>query len=77
MILWINGMELMIVNDSGLYILEFSPPGGGGKSKGLEMGKEMKGEKKRKKGNLGKMQLFTVPNHKTQLVKHNLTLFKP
>ena len=42
---------------SGLYILEFPPPpvGGGKKSKGLEMGKEMKGGKKRKKGNLGKI----------------------
>ena len=32
--------------------------------------------KKRKKENLGKIQLLTVLNHKTQLVKHNLTLFK-
>ena len=54
----------------GLYIL------GGKKSKGLEMGKEIKGGKKRKKGNLG-IKLFAVPNHKTQLVKHNLTLSKP
>ena len=33
---------------AGLYILEFPPPGGG-ESKGLEMGKEIKGGKKRKK----------------------------
>ena len=39
---------------AGLYILEFPPPGGG-ESKGLEMGKEIKGGKKRKKGNLGKI----------------------
>jgi len=29
--------------------LSFSPPGGGGKSKGLEMGREIKKEKKRKR----------------------------
>ena len=46
----------MLVMNPGLYILEFPPPVGGGKeSKGLQMGKEMKGGKKRKKGNLGKI----------------------
>ena len=41
----------------GLYIIEFPPPGGGGGkiSKGLEMGKEIKGGKKRKKDNLRKI----------------------
>ena len=36
---------------AGLYIIEFSPPpvGGGKKSKGLEVGKKIKGGKKRKK----------------------------
>ena len=38
------------------------------------MGKEIKGVKKRKKGNFGKILLLTVQNYKTQLVKHNLTL---
>ena len=41
------------------------------------MGKEIKGVKKRKKGNFGKILLLTVQNYKAQLVKHNLTLFKP
>ena len=56
-----------------------SPPlvGGSRKSKGLEMGKEIKGGKKRKKGNSEKIKLLTVPNHKTLSVKHNLTLVKP
>ena len=32
------------MSNAGLYILEFSPPrGGGGETKGLEMGKEIKG----------------------------------
>ena len=53
----------------GLYIIEFPTLVGGGKSKGLGIGKEIKGGKKRKKGKL------TVPIHKTQLVKHDLTLF--
>ena len=35
--------------DTGLYIIEFE------KSMGLEMGKEIKGGKKTKKGNLGKI----------------------
>ena len=35
----INPLE----SNTGLYILEFPPVGGGGKSKGLEMGKEIKG----------------------------------
>jgi len=50
----------------GLYIIEFSPPrwGGGKKSKGPEMGKEIKEGKKRKKENLGKILLLTVPIHK-------------
>ena len=34
-------------------------------------------KKRKKKGNLGKISLFTVPNHKTRLVKHNSSLFKP
>ena len=41
------------------------------------MREKMQGEKKRKKENLGKIQLLAVPNHKKWLVKHNLTLFKP
>ena len=45
--------------------LSFLPSGGGGgKSKGLVMGKEIKGGKKEKKENLGKIKLFTVLNHK-------------
>ena len=37
-----------------------SLPPVGGKSKGLEMGKEIKGGKKRKKEDLGKLKLLTV-----------------
>ena len=47
---------------------------GEGKSTGLEIGIEIKGGKKRKKENLGKIQLLTLPNQKNWLVKHNLTL---
>ena len=49
-------------------MIEFPPPKGG-KSKGLEMGKEIKGGKKRKKGNLGKIKLLTVPNHREKKSK--------
>ena len=44
----------MFAKLAGLYIFEFFPPGGGGESKSLEMGKEMKGEK-REKRKFGKM----------------------
>ena len=43
-------------NNQACILLSFPPPPWGGKkSKGLEMGKEIKGGKKRKKGNLGKI----------------------
>ena len=45
----------------------------GGESKGLEMGKKIKIEKKRK---FGENVIMAVPNHKNWLVKHILTLFK-
>ena len=44
---------------TGLYIVLYSPPGGGGKkSKGLEKGKEKEGGKKRKKRKLGENITF-------------------
>ena len=58
----------VILSDSfwaGLFMIEFPPPHGGEqKSKGLETGEEIKEGKKRKKENLGKKSLLTVPNHK-------------
>ena len=45
------------MNEPGLYFIEF-PPGVGGKSKGLEMGKEIKGGKKEKKRKLGENITF-------------------
>ena len=44
-------MPILLNKGAGLYILEFFPPpvGGGKKSKGLEMGKEILGGKKREK----------------------------
>ena len=48
--------------DPGLYVVPYSVLK---KIKGLEKGKEKEGGKKRKKKeNLGKIQLFAVPNHK-------------
>ena len=67
-------------NNPGLYIIEFSPPplGGGGEIKGSGDGEgNQRGEKREKKGNLGKIKLLTVLNHKTRLLNNNFTLFKP
>ena len=41
------------------------------------MGKGKEGGKKRKKENLKKILILAIPNSKTLLVQHNLTLFKP
>ena len=43
---------------AGLYIIEFPPPAGGGKSKGLEMGKGKEGEKREKKKIWGKYNFW-------------------
>ena len=57
-----------LLKQSGLYILEFSPPpvGGGKKSKGLEMGKEINGEKREKKEIWGKYNFLQY-----QIIKLN------
>ena len=68
--------KLELLMNAGLYIIESPPRWGGGKSKGLEMGKGKEEGKKRKKENLGKIILLAVRNHKTWLVKHNSTQFK-
>ena len=44
---------------------------------GFEDGEENRKGKEGKKGNLGKIKLLAEPNHKTKLVKYNVTLFKP
>ena len=51
------------MNSTGLYIIAFPPQWGGGRSKGLEMGKGKEEGKKRKKENLGKIKLLAAPNH--------------
>ena len=62
--IFIDTRCILAKKTAGLYIIEFPPVGGRKKSKGLEVGKEIKGEKKRekKKENWGKIQLLTVPN---------------
>ena len=75
--LWINNERDI---PPGLYIVPHFPPlvrGRGNWSKGLEIWKEIKGENKRKKENLGKIELLAVSNHKNWLVKHNHIVSKP
>ena len=64
--------------DQGCIKLSIPPPVGGGiKSKGLVMGKEIKSLKKRKKKIFEDLTLLVIPKGKIQLLQHNLTLFKP
>ena len=47
--IFIDTRCILAKKTAGLYIIEFPPVGGRKKSKGLEVGKEIKGEKKREK----------------------------
>ena len=51
--IFIDTRCILAKKTAGLYIIEFPPVGGRKKSKGLEVGKEIKGEKKRKKKKIG------------------------
>ena len=53
MIVKFPNARLPVIRVASLYVIEFSPLAGGGESKGLEMGKEIKEGNKKKKDNLG------------------------
>ena len=59
----LQGM-ILLFGSTGLYKVEYSPPAGGGgiKSKGLEIGKKIKSQKRRKKKNFEDLTLLVVPN---------------
>ena len=56
--IFIDTRCILAKKTAGLYIIEFPPVGGRKKSKGLEVGKEIKGKKREKKRKLGENTTF-------------------